>query len=135
MNAIHKIFIDKCRSCGECCVNTEMEISRSDIKKIEKKNPFGFKQHDFCTFFDNFYHLKNVNNYCCFFDSTQKKCKIYDYRPEGCRYYPIIYNLEEDKCEIDTDCKFHRDFKAKFPDLKIICKSIKFWIYSYLLKS
>ncbi|MHA1481041.1 MAG: hypothetical protein ACTSQZ_06430, partial [Candidatus Thorarchaeota archaeon] len=33
-----------------------------------------------------------------------KLCKIYEDRPDGCRFYPIGYDMRKRKCVVDKDC-------------------------------
>ena len=37
-------------------------------------------------------------------------CTIYDSRPQGCRFYPLIYDLELDEFVIDNLCAQSEDF-------------------------
>ena len=98
---------EKCNECGICCYNTEMILSESDIKLILTKSYIpNLKESDFITKNNGtFYKLKNINNYCYFFEITSKKCKIYDIRPQGCRFYPMIYDQDKEKCILDNDCE------------------------------
>ena len=67
-------------------------------------SPFKFYEEK-----DGYLCLKNVGEYCIFFDSSSNKCKIYEHRPRGCRLYPFVY--DNGKCIIDRDCKNRENIK------------------------
>ena len=80
----------ECLECGDCCLETEMLLSKKDIDRLEKK---GFKSKYFSRQNNEGYVvLKNRKGHCIFFDVEQKRCKIYEDRPMGCRLYPIIFD-------------------------------------------
>lgn len=89
-----------CDRCGKCCTKTYMQLSSQDIRRLEK---LGYSGEDFTTTRKGFRTLKNVCGVCYFFDPNTNKCRAYQNRPEGCRYYPIIYNLDKGKPELDEE--------------------------------
>ncbi len=116
---------NKCENCGECCLRTEMILSESDINRIMKnstknlqKNDFVFKNRD------GFFQLKNNEDHCIFLDSLSKECKIYEYRPQGCRFYPLIYNFQENNCIYDNDCPRPHLFYQDETELKETCEDL-----------
>ena len=92
-------------SCEEirlCCTETEMTLSREDAQRIES---LGYRKEDFLVrVMAGFCELRNVDGHCYFYDPESKECRIYENRPEGCRYYPIIYDARKRKCILDKDC-------------------------------
>ncbi len=92
-------------SCEEirlCCTETEMTLTREDTERIEA---LGYDRTDFLVrVMAGFCELKNVDGNCYFYDPESKECRIYEHRPEGCKYYPIIYDARRKKCIIDRDC-------------------------------
>ena len=119
-----KIMKNKCENCGECCLRTEMILSKNDFENIIKnstkyshKEDFVFKNKD------GFFQLKNINEHCVFFDIPSKQCEIYDYRPKGCKFYPLIFDSNEQDCIFDNDCPrphlFYQDKKIKKKPAKI----------------
>ena len=98
-------YTDKC---FECCLETEMALSEKDITRIED---LGYEISDFLEEKDGFMILKNIDG-CCFF-LKGKLCSIYDDRPQGCRFYPLIYDLEIDNFVIDNLCVHHEDFNPE----------------------
>ncbi|NHJ03358.1 MAG: YkgJ family cysteine cluster protein [Candidatus Heimdallarchaeota archaeon] len=86
--------------CALCCRDTKMILSQNDIKRIEtagyKIEEFSFKDEE------GFIKLKNIENKCYFLQNN--KCSIYLIRPQGCKFYPIIYDLDEKKAILDPEC-------------------------------
>ena len=90
--------------CFKCCLETEMILTQDDLQLIENQ---GFDRKDFCLTraqADGFWQLKNVNGRC-FFLSKAGRCSIYEFRPKGCRFYPLIVDLELNQVVVDDDCR------------------------------
>ncbi len=121
-----------CLSCGKCCYNTEMELSNQDIKRIEDQNTLGFKREDFCFKTDGFIKIKNIDNHCIFLDPETNYCKIYLIRPTGCKFYPLIFNQEKNKCVIDDDCPYKKLFFTHKPIFQKNCKELRKWVNNEL---
>ena len=98
-------YTDKC---FECCLETEMALSEKDITRIED---LGYEISDFLEEKDGFMILKNLDGRCFFLKG--KLCSIYVDRPQGCRFYPLIYDLEIDNFVIDNLCVHHEDFNPE----------------------
>jgi len=77
-----------------------MILTPSDIKRIES---LGYKREYFIVYKDGFYRLRNVDNHCVFLNIERGKCKIYEYRPLGCKIYPVIY-VEGIGITLDNEC-------------------------------
>ncbi len=116
-----------CDHCGYCCKETEMLLLPGDIQRIVR---LGYPKEYFTILGDDgFYHLRNVNGHCVFWDSVKMRCKIYSDRPFGCRMYPVIYDLDNNKCVIDRECHLwytvsQDEFKKKCIAIKKALKSI-----------
>lgn len=76
-------FCDKCGNCsrcGECCAamlpltKKEEKVIREYIKENKIEPEFFQKGND-------------INLQCCFYDRINKKCKIYEVRPNICRNF------------------------------------------------
>lgn len=93
----------QCIRCGQCCKNTEMILLREDIERIAS---LGFKIEDFVVYSRGFARLRNVDGRCVFLDPKTKLCRIYDWRPKGCRLYPIVYVVKNysEEITVDADC-------------------------------
>ncbi len=123
-----------CKKCGgKCCLETEMPISMQDIKKILNNYPDKIKMNDFALeITSSCYQLKNINGHCYFFNCDTKLCSIYDFRPRGCRFYPLIYDYDEHKCIFDNLCTRPDFFFVNNQDLKKRCKELKKFLMNEL---
>ena len=45
-------------------------------------------------------------------------CKIYPFRPEGCRYYPVILDISSQLPYIDDTCPYHEFFMKTWKKIK-----------------
>lgn len=111
--------------CYQCCLDTEMTLSEEDITRIEK---LGYKSEEFLEDKDGFMALRNIDNHCIFLKN--KMCSIYEIRPQGCRFYPLIYDFNIDDFAIDNLCERHDDF-----DLEIyrpLFDSVQVFVYNLI---
>ena len=91
-----------CTNCGVCCTETEMLLSKKDIKRLEER---GYSQKQFVRYDKQGYAmLKNRDGYCVFYDPKNRRCSEYLYRPSGCRVYPVIVD-EDVGIILDTICE------------------------------
>ncbi|MFX1455292.1 MAG: YkgJ family cysteine cluster protein [Promethearchaeota archaeon] len=116
---------NKCENCGECCLRTEMLLSKSDIKRITKRYPNKLEKKDFVIKNQHgFFQLKNIDEHCIFFEVQSKHCKIYKFRPRGCRFYPLIFNFQNNNCIYDDDCPRPHLFYQNRTKLKKVCQKL-----------
>ena len=114
-----------CEDCGNCCIETEMILSDQDIEVIVNNHKITLKKTDFVQKTeDNFYQLKNINGHCFFFDVEIKLCKIYEIRPQGCRFYPLIYDSDKNSCVFDIECPKPELFYPNKNTIRRTCKKI-----------
>lgn len=90
----------RCSNCGKCCEKTEMELSRKDVEKLEEA---GHSRKEFTVLDNGMTRLKNVDGHCYFYDTVDKKCRVYKKRPLGCHLYPIVY-VTDKRAIVDTLC-------------------------------
>jgi len=107
-------------SCVECCIETCMPLSRIDIKRISRQ---GYKIKDFVVKRKRERRLKNSNGRCVFLGDNG--CKIYSFRPEGCRLYPLVYNENNGKVVIHDLCPYGHEFKVGRDDIEKLHVLIK----------
>jgi Fe-S-cluster containining protein len=70
-----------------------MMLSNADVERLEK---VGYDRRKFTRYDKHgFAKLRNCRGFCVFYDAVERRCKIYEQRPEGCRIYPVVYNEEE----------------------------------------
>ena len=78
-----------------------MELSKDDIVRLEKlgynSTKFSVKDEE------GIIKLRNVHEWCFFYDISKRKCKIYVNRPVGCFLYPVVYAIG-DGITIDEIC-------------------------------
>ena len=91
------------KNCCKCCKETEMMLTGKDVERLEK---LGFKREEFCVRDGNFLKLCNINGVCFFLDPEKGLCTVYENRPEGCRLYPIVFDLLRRKCVLDKTCPY-----------------------------
>jgi len=104
-----------CSNCGVCCTETEMLLSKQDIKRLKNK---GFSQNQFVNFDKQGYaQLKNCDGYCIFYDLRKRQCSVYDDRPAGCRVYPVILD-EEKGIILDNICESRKTITQSEKKLK-----------------
>lgn len=78
-----------CTACGNCCLTLKPFITDQDIKQLSHRlnlNPQQIKD-DYIEIDDGEQYFKNAP--CSFLDN--KKCTIYNDRPETCRSYPYLH--------------------------------------------
>ena len=92
----------RCLRCGDCCKETEMLLSTEDINRLEGK---GYRREFFALFDKEGYaRLRNLHGHCVFYDTENRRCKVYRFRPLGCRLYPVVYD-EEKGIVVDEICR------------------------------
>lgn len=94
--------------CSLCCHETEMQLTRPDINRIIK---LGYKLNDFAVRFAQGWRLRNLSGKCFFLEGNM--CKIYKFRPYGCRLYPLVYDPSEGKIKLDDLCPHKIEFRVR----------------------
>jgi len=92
--------------CIKCCLNTEMELSSSDIVWIRG---LGFSEDFFIIKKNGNRQLKNLSGRCVFHNG--QRCTIYNYRPEGCRLYPAVFDEDVGEVVLDSYCPHSAKFQ------------------------
>lgn len=78
-----------------------MLLSRADVKRLERA---GYEAHKFVGQDKQGYtKLRNRHGFCVFYDAERHRCRIYRFRPLGCRVYPVIFS-EEEGVVVDDIC-------------------------------
>jgi len=106
-------------NCIKCCIDTQMPLTREDIKRISS---LGYKIKNFAVKIGKEWKLRNKLGRCYFLG--ENGCKIYDFRPEGCRLYPLIYDEEHDKPILDELCPYREEFEPKKSDFERLLRLI-----------
>lgn len=101
-----KDFTDngKCSNCGKCCSNL-LPLSNDEVTRIKnyiKKHNIKEQRHN---------AMNGVDMTCPFRDEANRKCLIYEIRPEICRQFQCNHNAEDiKKWKLD----FHKKFNVVF---------------------
>jgi Fe-S-cluster containining protein len=94
------LFLMRCSHCGKCCEKTEMELSSSDIERLEETD---YRRREFAIINGGVIRLRNVDGWCYFYSLAEKRCRVYKKRPLGCYLYPVVY-LANDCVTVDKLC-------------------------------
>ena len=97
--------------CVKCCIETRMPLSRSDIERISRQ---GYRFKDFVLKRKRERFLRNSKGRCVFLG--EDSCKIYSFRPEGCRLYPLVYYKNNGKTVVHDLCPYGHEFKVSGED-------------------
>ena len=106
--------------CVACCIETEMPLIEDDLKRIEK---LGYKRVEFTLQVEGETRLSNRGKSCFFLKDG--KCKIYYDRPEGCKIYPLVYDIDTHKFVYDSVCPHGTDFRVTHEDKERLKRLIK----------
>jgi Fe-S-cluster containining protein len=90
--------------CDKCCRETVMPLSNEDITRIKALGYTGFIDNS-----STWPKLMNIDGACYFLEKG--RCTIYNNRPEGCKLYPIVMNVDGDQVGIDDDCRYSEEFE------------------------
>ena len=108
-------------SCMQCCLETSMPLSLSDIARIVK---LGYKLTDFVTTMtDGTQQLRNVSGHCVFL--SEVGCTIYPQRPEGCRVYPLIWDADCSRAVRDHLCPYGGEFEVQKRNIRTLKKLLE----------
>lgn len=108
-----------CAQCpGYCCSHPRISVSDADIRRLAKH--FGMSEDAARKKFTYRYHTQDVDEWilrhqkdhiyksiCRFFDTDQRRCTVYEARPNVCRKYPY-----GNKCGYYEFLKFEREHQG-----------------------
>ncbi len=86
-----------------------MPLTNQDIERIK-----GSGKSDF--YHEDSHQLRNIDGRC-FFLTEGGDCTIYEIRPEGCRFYPLIMALPHREAILDEECPYADEFMIVSEDI------------------
>jgi len=98
--------------CNLCCIETEMSLTSSDINRILR---LGYRLENFAVKVEGEWRLRNIDGKCVFLGD--KGCRIYPYRPLGCRLYPLVYDESSGTVRFDEICPYADEFERTDEDV------------------
>lgn len=106
--------------CFKCCLETEMILSFRDLYELVRR---GHNLQDFAYFDGRYWRLMNVEGKC-YFLSSDGLCRVHQYKPQGCRAYPVILidTSTGFLCSVDDYCTLHN--RIRNSEIIIGCKII-----------
>ncbi|MHA1611188.1 MAG: YkgJ family cysteine cluster protein [Promethearchaeota archaeon] len=123
-----------CRACGVCCNHTEMILSQKDIQRIIDNVPSEVLTIPFYVVNQGFNQLNNIDDHCVFFSPSDIRCTIYQFRPEGCKFYPMIFDSHLNKCILDSECPHHKIFYSNPSNFRKKCLDLRRWLKLHIFK-
>jgi uncharacterized protein len=107
-----KVFYDCTKCPGYCCSYPRIEVKDSDVDRLAKH--LGMTTQEVARKYTRMYDKTErilrqqkdeiYGNICRFFDTTERRCTVYEGRPSVCREYP-----NKSKCGYYEFIKFERD--------------------------
>jgi Fe-S-cluster containining protein len=96
-------------ACSACCHGTEMMLTEADLARLQAARPGEVFWRDD----DGDVLLRTVGGPegPCWFLDAAGRCTVYADRPDGCRLYPAIWDVDEHRVRLDDEgCPFTAEF-------------------------
>ena len=97
-------------SCSRCCRDTTMPLTREEAAKIARRTGKDVSAFTWENDQGVLTLLNEASTRACTFlltDSAEADapglCSIYEFRPKGCRMYPVVLN-DDDRAVVDEEC-------------------------------
>jgi Fe-S-cluster containining protein len=102
-----------------------MELSSDDVKRLVDA---GYRPEDFIVNPRGRAPPQEFDGWCYFYSPADKRCRVYQIRPMGCRLYPVVY-VEGEGVMLDELCPMRHtvskeEFRRKAKALKKLLKKI-----------
>lgn len=104
--------------CHLCCLDTRMTLTERDVARLHAA---GFKDI-FRLNTEGDLELRNHDGRCVLLDDG--RCSAYAARPEGCRLYPLILDLQTDRVVRDDFCPHRGSFPITTGDVERLRRSV-----------
>ena len=98
-------------TCTLCCRDTNMPLTLADMERLTSRGERleAFSQPDEED--QGYIRLVNTEKGECYFLAPDGRCRVQADKPEGCRLYPFIYDMDKDAVLRDSFCPFNREFE------------------------
>jgi Fe-S-cluster containining protein len=96
-----------------------MTLTAEDVGRIEALGHQGFWRQAR----DGSWPIRNRRGRCVFL--RDGVCAVYPARPDGCRLYPLILDLEEDRVLLDDFCPHRHEFSFTAEDEAKLRRSLE----------
>ncbi len=106
-------------ACSACCQDTGMTLTRADVARLHAAGHRDF----FGQTAEGMLQLMNVAGRCRFLDDHG--CTVYAARPQGCRLYPLILDLDQNLPVRDDFCPHRAEFRFSVEDERLLRESVE----------
>jgi Fe-S-cluster containining protein len=86
--------------CGLCC-SYRVRVTEADRRRLQEAGALAHALEPQETTFNGTLALRRVPDFCLFLDS-QRRCAVYDHRPQQCRAYPFLWTPSA-RADLDVD--------------------------------
>jgi Fe-S-cluster containining protein len=93
-----------------------MLLTEADIARLEKH---GISRETFMrSDSEGYAMLRNRQGHCVFYNPQEKRCDVYELRPEGCTVYPVIFDEDCGGVVLDSICPAQASIEATEKSVK-----------------
>jgi Fe-S-cluster containining protein len=96
-----------------------MTLTERDVSRLEAAGFRGFCREAA----SGELRLRNRDGRCVLLGGG--RCRAYDARPEGCRLYPLVLDLDDDRVVLHTFCPHRREFRFEPEDERRLRRSVE----------
>jgi Fe-S-cluster containining protein len=95
-----------------------MTLTEADVAALRSTGARRFSRRNQ----DGISQLVNRDGHCVFL--VDGSCSVYEHRPEGCRLYPLILDLDLDQVVRDDFCPWRDEFEFTAEDSAAVRESV-----------
>jgi Fe-S-cluster containining protein len=96
-----------------------MTLTEADVAALRSTGARRFSRRNQ----DGISQLVNRDGHCVFL--VDGHCSVYEHRPEGCRLYPLILDLDLDEVVRDDFCPWRDEFDFSVDDEHRVRRSVE----------
>ncbi len=111
-----KKSVCRAHDCSQCCtVGTDVPMTNEDIERIKS---IGYKEDFFVEEVKGWLLLKLEDDACVFLRGGL--CSIHKARPESCRLYPSVFDVDTNEVVADSECVYADEFRVSKKDIEAL---------------